>query len=111
MQLVSLSRKSLAIGLLLAACAGSAQANSVIRLFNITTNAIGRSVDFTSDTTTSIRDMKIVVEARDDAASFVASEGAIRGAQLEAAFHALREQVPEARDASDQVLAEAILAL
>ncbi|MCY1183434.1 hypothetical protein D9M73_240560 [compost metagenome] len=55
--------------------------------------------------------MKIVVEARDDAASFVASEGAIRGAQLEAAFHALREQVPEARDASDQVLAEAILAL
>ena len=50
-------------------------------------------------------------EAHDDAASFVASNGDIRGAQLEAAFNALRTQLPEARDASDQVLAEAILAL
>ncbi|MNR65564.1 hypothetical protein D3C85_1886580 [compost metagenome] len=50
-------------------------------------------------------------EAHDDAASFVASNGDIRGAQLEAAFNTLRERVPEAQGASDQVLAEAILAL
>lgn len=111
MRLSSIPKSPLILGLLLAACASSVQAHSVIRLFNITTNATGRSLDFTSDTTTSIRDMKIVREARDDAASFVASEGAIRGAQLEAALKVVREKVPDARDASDQQLAEAILAL
>ena len=55
--------------------------------------------------------MKVVLAARDDAASFVASAGEVRGAQLEAAFATLREQLPEARAASDQQLAEAILAL
>ncbi|MNP84661.1 hypothetical protein D3C76_1840670 [compost metagenome] len=55
--------------------------------------------------------MKVVMAARDDAASFVASAGDIRGAQLEAAFGALREQFPKAREASDQVLAETILTL
>ena len=55
--------------------------------------------------------MKMVRAAQDDAASFVASRGAIRGAQLEAALHAIRTQVPEAREASDLELAEAILAL
>ena len=55
--------------------------------------------------------MKVVLAARDDAASFVASQGDIRGARLEAAFATLREQLPEARHASDQQLAEAILAL
>lgn len=48
--------------------------------------------------------------ARDDAASFVASNGAIRGAQLEAAFVAVRAQYPAARNVSDQELAAAILA-
>ncbi|MCP8462565.1 DUF2388 domain-containing protein [Pseudomonas sp. ZM23] len=111
MRLSSISKSPLIVGLLLAACASSVQAQSVIRVFNITTNAFARSIDFTSDTTTSIRDMKVVQEARDDAASFVGSDGAIRGAQLEAAFKVLREDVPQARDASDQALAEAILAL
>ncbi|HSC84575.1 MAG TPA: DUF2388 domain-containing protein [Pseudomonas sp.] len=91
--------------------ASGAQAQSMVRVFNITTNAFARSIDFTSDTTTSVRDMKIVRAARDDAASFVASQGEIRGAQLEAAFVTLRERLPEARQADDQVLAEAILAL
>ena len=77
---------------------------------NIIVRALDRSIDFTSDTTTSVRDMKVVTEAR-DAASFVASDGAIRGAQLEAAMRTLRSRLPEAREASDQVLAEAILAL
>ncbi|MCY1559928.1 hypothetical protein D9M68_970130 [compost metagenome] len=53
----------------------------------------------------------MVLAARDDAASFVASDGAIRGAQLEAALRHLRENVPQARQASDIELAKAILAL
>ncbi|KAF1719149.1 DUF2388 domain-containing protein [Pseudoxanthomonas wuyuanensis] len=56
-------------------------------------------------------DDKVVLQARDDAASFVASEGRIRGAQLEAALRQLRERDPAAREASDMQLAQAILAL
>jgi uncharacterized protein (TIGR02448 family) len=54
---------------------------------------------------------KVVLQARDDAASFVASEGRIRGAQLEAAMRHLRERNADARRASDMELAQAILAL
>ncbi|MEW5622725.1 DUF2388 domain-containing protein [Pseudomonas putida] len=96
------------LGMLLA---DLAQAQTLVATSNIIVRAFGRSIDFTSDTTTSIRDSKVVREAHDDAASFVASNGDIRGVQLEAAFNTLRERVPEARSASDQVLAEAILAL
>jgi uncharacterized protein (TIGR02448 family) len=56
-------------------------------------------------------DDKMVLQARDDAASFVASEGRIRGAQLEAALRQLRERNSDARRASDMQLAQAILAL
>lgn len=98
-----------ALGLLL--LADLAQAQTLVATSNIIVRASGRTIDFTSDTTTSIRDSKVVRDAHDDAASFVASRGEIRGAQLEAAFDTLRTRVPEARDASDQDLAEAILAL
>ena len=98
-----------ALGLLL--LADMAQAHTLVATSNIIVRASQRTIDFTSDTTTSIRDSKIIREAHDDAASFVASDGDIRGANLEAAFNTLRTRVPEARDASDQVLAEAILAL
>lgn len=91
--------------------AGVAQAQTVVQTSNIIVNAFGRTIDFTSDTTTSIRDSKVVIQAKDDAASFVATGGDIHGSQLDAAFDTLRARVPEARDASDQVLAEAILAL
>ena len=56
-------------------------------------------------------DDKVVLQARDDAASFVASDGRIRGAQLEAALRHLRERDAAARRASDMQLAQAILAL
>jgi uncharacterized protein (TIGR02448 family) len=56
-------------------------------------------------------DDKVVLQARDDAASFVASDGRIRGAQLEAALRQLRERNPSAHQASDMELAQAILAL
>ncbi|QKE65046.1 DUF2388 domain-containing protein [Aquipseudomonas campi] len=87
------------------------QAQTLVATSNIIIRALDRSFDFTSDTTTSARDMKVVRAAQDDAASFVASAGDIRGAELEAAFVTLRERLPEARSASDQELAEAILAL
>ncbi|MBU0808206.1 MAG: DUF2388 domain-containing protein [Gammaproteobacteria bacterium] len=89
----------------------TAQAQTLVATSNIIVRALDRTLDFTSDTTTSIRDSKIVLAARDDAASFVASQGQIRGAQLEAAIVTIRSQVPEAQGASDLVLAEAILAL
>jgi uncharacterized protein (TIGR02448 family) len=54
---------------------------------------------------------KVVLQARDDAASFVASDGRIRGAQLEAALRHLREHNAAAQRASDMQLAQAILAL
>jgi uncharacterized protein (TIGR02448 family) len=53
---------------------------------------------------------KIVLQAREDAAGFVATDGRIRGARLEAALRHLREQSAMARDASDLELARAILA-
>jgi len=56
-------------------------------------------------------DDKLVLEARDDAASFVASDGRIRGAQLEAALRLLREKNASVQHASDMQLAQAILAL
>ena len=54
---------------------------------------------------------KVVKHARDDAASFVASEGRIRSARLEAAIQHLRQHDAAARTASDMQLAQAILAL
>ncbi|WP_339525042.1 DUF2388 domain-containing protein [Pseudomonas sp. EA_35y_Pfl2_R111] len=87
------------------------QAQTLVATSNIIVRALDRTFDFTSDTTTSVRDSKVVLAARDDAASFVATQGEIRGAQLEAAISTIRSQVPEAQDASDLVLAEAILAL
>ena len=94
----------------LALLAGAAQAQTLKTTSNMLLRVSDRSLDFTSDTTTSIRDMKLVIAARDDAASFVASNGAIRGAQLGAAFVAVRAQYPAARKVSDQELAAAILA-
>ena len=97
------------LGLLL--LADVTQAHTRVGTSNMLLNATRRSLDFTSDTTTSIRDSKLVREDHDDAASFVATDGDIRGANLEAAINVLRTRVPEARDASDHALAEAILAL
>ena len=97
-----------------AACAlfsGIAQAQTVVATSNIVVRALDRSINFTSDVTSRISDMKVVVEAREDAASFVASAGEIRGAHLEAAIGTLRSEFPAARNASDLQLAEAILAL
>ena len=96
------------LGMLL--LADLAHAQTLVATSNIIVRAFGRSIDFTSDTTTSIRDSKVVREAHDDAASFVASEGAIRGVKLESAFDAIRQQAPQLQ-ATDAQLAQAILTI
>ncbi|UVM50795.1 MULTISPECIES: DUF2388 domain-containing protein [unclassified Pseudomonas] len=55
------------------------------------------------------RDHKLVVAAQDDAGSFVASDGAIRGPYLEAAMQRVRAENPGLQ-ATDMELANAILA-
>lgn len=55
-------------------------------------------------------DDKVILAARDDAAAFVASEGQIRGARLQAALTHLREGDAAARSSSDMALAKALLA-
>jgi uncharacterized protein (TIGR02448 family) len=54
------------------------------------------------------KDHKLVVSARDDASSFVASGGAIRGAYLESELKRIRLEHPGLK-ASDEDLAQAIL--
>ena len=63
----------------------------------------------TGSTYLTSRDHKLVLAAQDDASSFVASEGAIRGPFLEAAMHQARAENPGLQ-ASDMELANAILA-
>ncbi|WP_017906856.1 DUF2388 domain-containing protein [Pseudomonas asplenii] len=54
------------------------------------------------------KDKKTVAPSHDDASSFIASGGAIRGAYLEAALRQIRQEHPSLQ-ASDRELAEAIL--
>ncbi|NES08794.1 DUF2388 domain-containing protein [Pseudomonas laurentiana] len=63
----------------------------------------------TASTYLTFRDHKLIVAAQDDAGSFVASEGSIRGPYLEAAIQKVRADNP-GLDASDMDLANAILA-
>jgi uncharacterized protein (TIGR02448 family) len=63
----------------------------------------------TGSTYLTSRDHKLVVATQDDAGSFVASNGAIRGPYLEAAITQLRAEHPGLQ-ASDMDLANAILA-
>jgi uncharacterized protein (TIGR02448 family) len=77
-----------------------------------TTAGISASTVGTSASSKTITpDDKVVLQARDDAASFVASDGRIRGVQLEVALRHLRERNADARRATDMQLAQAILAL
>ena len=54
-------------------------------------------------------DNKFVGPVRDDASSFIASDGAIRGPYLEAELQRLRHENPAMQGRSDQELASAIL--
>lgn len=74
-----------------------------------TVASIAKSTFVASQLTSAPFDNKLIVDARDDAASFVASNGVRSGARLQAALRWLREQHP-GMTASDLQLAETILA-
>lgn len=63
----------------------------------------------TASTYLTFKDDKLVIPAREDAGSFVASNGEIRGPYLEAMLKQLRSEQPDLQ-ASDMELASAILA-
>ncbi|MBT8765834.1 DUF2388 domain-containing protein [Metapseudomonas boanensis] len=63
----------------------------------------------TASTYVTFKDDKLIVAAQDDASSFVASGGEIRGPYLEAALKQIRSENPGLQ-ASDEELASAILA-
>jgi uncharacterized protein (TIGR02448 family) len=91
-------------------CATGAYATSFVYTTDLSVRATGATSDGTSDLSNSFKDDKIVLEARDDAATFVASQGQIRGAHLEAALAHIRSKLPTLA-ANDQQLAQAILTL
>ncbi|MDD0977017.1 DUF2388 domain-containing protein [Pseudomonas fontis] len=88
--------------LLLSVVPGAAQA------LDLTTQNLIVSGYVTSKVTSAPFDRKLVLAAQDDAAAFVASGGALRGAQLEAALNRLHQTRPELH-VSDLELAQAIL--
>ncbi|KAF1053039.1 MAG: hypothetical protein GAK43_01610 [Stenotrophomonas maltophilia] len=94
----------------LLACASGAYASSFVVTTDALVNATKATSDGSTDISNSFRDDKIVLEARDDAATFVASQGAVRGAHLGAALRHIRDKMPGIA-ANDQQLAQAILVI
>lgn len=86
-----------------------AHASSLVVTTDTLLAAASASTEVSSDASSSLRDSKLVQAARDDAASFIASAGAIRGAKLEAALRHIRSQDAELARHNDQQLALAIL--
>lgn len=105
-----MSRLRLLSAAALLAVAANSNATSFIVTTDSIVGALKATSDATSDITSSFRDDKIVRAARDDAASFVATEGAIRGVKLESALDHIRVHAPQL-DATDSQLAQAILTL
>ena len=76
--------------------------------FDLTTQNLVLSGYVTSKVTSAPFDRKLIRATQDDAAVFIASDGQIRGAQLESALRYLRQH-PPTFSASDLELAQAIL--
>jgi len=98
--------------LLLCAClfADVGQATSLVISTDITMSLALSTTEGSSKATSSFKDDKLVLAARTDAATFVASAGEIRGAQLEAAMRHIRQTLGNP-GYSDLQLASAILTL
>ncbi|MGY4533505.1 uncharacterized protein (TIGR02448 family) [Pseudomonas sp. TE3786] len=95
----------------LLAVATNASATSFVYTTDAVVGAFKGTSDVTSDVSSSSDDDKIVLAAREDAASFVATDGSIRGARLEAALVHLRKVAPQLQARSDMQLALSILVL
>ncbi|MBK5509561.1 DUF2388 domain-containing protein [Pseudomonas sp. TH15] len=76
--------------------------------FDVSTQNTVVSVWATGMVTSAPFDHKLLIAAQDDAAAFIASDGQLRGAQLESALVYLRRSQPKLH-ASDLELAQAIL--
>lgn len=85
-------------------------ASSFVATTDTLGSALAGSAEASSDAISSLRDSKVVLAAQDDAASFVASNGELRGARLETALRYLRSQSTSLQNLSDLQLASAILA-
>ncbi|MNK87373.1 hypothetical protein D3C87_1073090 [compost metagenome] len=90
---------------LAASYSGSAHAFDA---FNLSTQGTVASGYATSMVTSAPFDHKLLLAARDDAAAFIATDGQLRGAQLESALRYLRQIQPKLH-VSDLELAQAIL--
>jgi len=99
------------VSLLLLGCLLStqSQATSLVISTDLTLSLSMSSTKGTSNISSSFKDDKRVLAARSDAVAFVASDGVIRGAQLESALRHIRSVLREPY--SDQQLARAILML
>jgi uncharacterized protein (TIGR02448 family) len=95
----------------LLALATSASATSFVYTTDGIVGAFKGTSDVTSDISSSFNDDKIVLAAREDAASFVATNGGIRGVRLEAALAHIRLKAPQLQASSDLQLAQSILVL
>jgi uncharacterized protein (TIGR02448 family) len=76
--------------------------------FDVSTQNVVVSGYATSMVSSAPFDRKLLLAAHDDAAAFVASDGQLRGSQLESALHYLRKTRPKLH-VSDLELAQAIL--
>ncbi|MBA1203953.1 DUF2388 domain-containing protein [Pseudomonas capeferrum] len=83
-------------------------AMSNAQAMDTTTQGLVISSYVSSKVTSAPFDRKLILEARDDAAAFVASDGRIRGARLQAALSALHARRPRL-SVDDLELAQAIL--
>ncbi|KAF2389032.1 MULTISPECIES: DUF2388 domain-containing protein [Pseudomonas] len=100
-----LSNLLLTQAMFVACWSGSAHAFDA---FNLSTQGTVVSGYATSMVTSAPFDHKLLIAAQDDAAAFIASDGQLRGAQLESALDYLRRTQPKLH-ASDLELAQAIL--
>jgi uncharacterized protein (TIGR02448 family) len=105
-----MSRLPLLLAISVLGFASFASATSLVATTDTIGASLANSVEGTSDVSSDWNDDKVVRAARDDAASFVASAGDIRGARLEAALQHIRHQAPQLQ-ATDLQLAESILGL
>lgn len=78
--------------------------------FDVSLHSAVKSSYVASRLTSTPFEAKLVHQARDEAASFVASDGALRSARLEAALQALRQRYPDLESVDDHSLALAMLA-
>lgn len=76
---------------------------------NIATSGSTAGTSGSSASTDSSKRDKIIEQAQNDAAAFVASKGAVRGVYLEIALQHLRHHYDIAEHMADLTLAEAIL--